>query len=250
MTAAAQPDPQGHADEVTNRVNKYIQDLVDQNKLDITPNARCKVCRDPAVRELVNHLIARGYTSTDIHNTLAAYNRARPMKSRVSYGSICNHRNEHFDIQSPANAILRQIAESTYEAQGKSLAEGTGTLVTYRTFLETLLVRSYEVASDPTQSVDMDLGFKAASKLAEIDRKDEGLLERAQMLSEMNRAVEVMRRFVPTEQWPALQAALRGEAELPPPPRAIGSAQADANPEGVVMVDIDDSPDPEEDRHH
>lgn len=249
MTAAEQPGPQEQADQITNRVNRYIQELVDTNKLDISPNARCKVCREPAVRELVNHMIARGYTSTDIYHSLAAYNRARPMKSRVSYGSVCNHRNEHFDIQSPANAILRQIAESTYEAQGKSLAEGVGTLVNYRSFLETLLVRSYETLSDPMVPVDIDLGFKTASKLAEIDRKDEGLLERAQMLSEMNRAVEVMRRFVPIEQWPALQAALRGEAELPPPPRSIGSARADAESD-VVMVDIDDTPDPEEEHSH
>jgi hypothetical protein len=77
--------------------------------------------------------------------------------------------------------------------------------------------------------------MEAALKLNEIIRKDEGAIDRARMLADMGRIIEVVRTFIPSEQWPEVQAALRGETPV--------SAQTSQTVEGVRMVDIDDTPD-------
>jgi hypothetical protein len=75
----------------------------------------------------------------------------------------------------------------------------------------------------------------AALKLLEALRKDEGAHERAQMMAQMGRIIEAVRTFIPSERWPDVQAALRGEAPI--------SQQTSQAVQGVRMVDIDDTPD-------
>jgi hypothetical protein len=55
------------------------------------------------------------------------------------------------------------------------------------------------------------------------------------LLAEMGRIIEVVRTFIPSERWPEVQAALRGETPV--------SQQTSQAVEGVRMVAIDDSPD-------
>jgi hypothetical protein len=55
------------------------------------------------------------------------------------------------------------------------------------------------------------------------------------MMAQMGRIIDVVRTFVPSERWPDVQAALRGEAPA--------SQQTLQEVEGVRMVDIDDTPD-------
>jgi hypothetical protein len=50
----------------------------------------------------------------------------------------------------------------------------------------------------------------AALKLNEIARKDEGAIDRARILADMGRIIEVVRTFIPSEQSPEVQSALRG----------------------------------------
>ena len=57
-------------------------------------------------------------------------------------------------------------------------------------------------------------------------------LDRARILADMGRIIDVVRTFIPSEQWPDVLAALRGET-----PAAQQSSQA---VDGVRMVDIDD----------
>jgi hypothetical protein len=77
--------------------------------------------------------------------------------------------------------------------------------------------------------------MEAALKLAEALRKDEGAYERAQMMAEMGRIIEVVRTFIPADRWPDVQAALRGETPV--------SQQTSQAVQGVRMVAIDDTPD-------
>jgi hypothetical protein len=63
---------------------------------------------------------------------------------------------------------------------------------------------------------------------------DEGAHERAQMMAEMGRVIEVVRTFIPAE-WPEVQAALRGET--------LVAQQTPQAVEGVRMVPIDDTSD-------
>jgi hypothetical protein len=55
------------------------------------------------------------------------------------------------------------------------------------------------------------------------------------MMAQMGPIIEVVRTFTPSERWPDVQAALRGEGPL--------SQQTSQAVEGVRMVDIDNTPD-------
>jgi hypothetical protein len=77
--------------------------------------------------------------------------------------------------------------------------------------------------------------MEAALKLAEALRKDEGEYDKAQMMAQMGRIIDVVRTFIPAERWPDVQAALRGETPI--------SQQTSRAVAGVRMVDIDDTPD-------
>ena len=97
------------------------------------------------------------------------------------------------------------------------------------------MVKGYQTLVDEDTTVSHRDGMEAALKLNEITRKDEGALERAQTLADMGRIIEVVRTFIPSERWPEVQAALRGETPV--------SAQTSQPVQGVRMVGIDDTSD-------
>ena len=97
------------------------------------------------------------------------------------------------------------------------------------------MVKGYQTLVDEDTTVSYRDGMEAALKLNEIARKDEGAMDRARILADMGRIIEVVRTFIPSERWPEVQAALRGETPV--------SQQTSQAVEGVRMVDIDDSPD-------
>lgn len=240
MTAAREPDNQeSAAAEITSTVARWLKQAQADGALDITPAARCRICRDPIIRELVNAMLSRGFAPITVHDTLGAYNHAQPRERRITYDIVCRHRREHYNLQDPANQVYRAIAEDHYRAEGKDLMSGIGSIVTVRAFFETVMAKSYEQLIDEGP-VDLEDGMKAASKLAEINRRDDGLLERAQMMADLNKAITLMRKYVPVAQWPALQAELRGEEV---PAQAIEAT-------AVRMVDISDESDEDEDPHH
>jgi hypothetical protein len=73
----------------------------------------------------------------------------------------------------------------------------------------------------------------AACRLQELIDSREGQPDLAGMRVELGRIIEVVRTFIPSERWPEVQAALRGDAPIPKP---------EAQPvEGIEMMDIDDS---------
>jgi type I restriction enzyme R subunit len=105
----------------------------------------------------------------------------------------------------------------------------------YDFLLESVMVKGYQTLVDEDTTVSHRDGMEAALKLNEIARKDEGAHERAQILADMGRIIEVVRTFIPSEQWPDVLAALRGETPV--------SQQTSQAVQGVRMVDIDDTPD-------
>lgn len=242
MTAAANPDEPARdpVADVTEMVTQWLAQAKDSGALDITPAARCRICRDPSIRELVNAMLSRGFAPITVSEVLEAYNRRQPKNRRITYDVIRRHRAQDYNLQDPVNSAYRALAERHYKAEGGDLDLGIGSIVTVRGFLETMMVKSYQqMMANPETAPDLDQGFKAASKLAEISRKDDDALERAQMVADLNLAIGLMRKYVPVEQWPALQAELRGE-ELP-----NQIALPSATPE-VRMIEISDEPDAED----
>lgn len=226
--------------EAINAVQGMLDLATEQGNMDATPSVQCRVCRDDLARLLINKLLARALTIEDILDVVEPYNRTLKYKARITYDSIRRHRTKHFPMQVPLNAVLRNVVERRALEAGTNIETATGTLINAMSFLETVMIRGYESASDPGVPVSIETGMKAATKLYEIERKDEGLMERAHMLAEMNRIIELVRTYVPQDRWPALQAALKGE-----PAVIEGQLAADVAP-ARRLIHIDDSPDEED----
>jgi hypothetical protein len=113
--------------------------------------------------------------------------------------------------------------------------EGVATAITPMALLETVMVKGYQTVVDPDTNVDLKTAMLAACRLQELIDSREGEPDIVGMRVEMGRIIEVVRTFVPSERWPEVQAALRGDAPIPRP-----QAQT---VEGIRMVDIDDEPD-------
>jgi hypothetical protein len=218
-------------------VERWVAEAQKSGQLDLTPSDKCRVCRDPVIMGLVNKMLARGFTAPDILDTLDAHNvkLKRDGKPQITKDSIYNHRNRHFDTQAPAAAIWRKIQEDSAREQGMDWTEGVGTVLNAMSYYKTMMVKGYETLIDPMTVISPKDGADAAMKLHEIARKDESAFERAQMMADMGRIIEVVRQFVPSERWPEVQAILRGES-FGNAPQAV---------ESVRVVDIDDTPDEE-----
>ena len=90
---------------------------------------------------------------------------------------------------------------------------------------------------DRDTEVDVKTGMLAACRLQELIDSREGEPDIVGMRVEMGRIIEVVRTFVPSERWPEVQAALRGEIPI--------RQQQPSRVEGVRMVEIDDAADSE-----
>jgi hypothetical protein len=141
----------------------------------------------------------------------------------------------HFPVQQVARATYREILERGARENSVDFIEGVTSAITPLAVLETIMVKGYQTLVDEGTTVSYRDGMEAALKLAEAMRKDEGAQERAQMMADMGRIIEVVRTFIPAERWPDVQAALRGETPV--------SQQTSQTVEGVRMVAIDDGPD-------
>ena len=196
---------------------------------------RCRICRNDQVRTKVNDLLATGASYAMVLRALGDDNAKLEQGDRVTIDSIRNHANRHFPVQQVARATYREILERRAKENSVDFIEGVATAITPLAFLETVMVKRYQTLVDEVTTVSYRDGMEAALKLNEIARKDEGAMDRARILADMGRIIEVMRTFIPSERWPEVQAALRGETTV--------SQQTSQTVEGVRMVDIDDTPD-------
>jgi hypothetical protein len=195
---------------------------------------RCRICRNDQVRTKVNDLLATGASYAMVLRALADDNAKLDRCDRVTIDSIRNHTARHFPVQQVARATYREILERRAN-NSVDFVEGVATAITPLAFLETVMVKGYQTLVDEHTAVSYRDAMEAALKLHEITRKDEGALDRARMLADMGRIIEVVRTFIPSERWPDVQAALRGETPV--------SQQISPVVEGVRMVHIDDTPD-------
>jgi hypothetical protein len=224
------PDPE---EFFRGTVDAWVQRAQAEGQLDLNPVAQCRVCKDPIVRGLVNHMIANGARSPDILHALEAHNLKLQSDGNpsITKTSIYNHKTRHFNVQAPAAALFRQIQEKN---QIGDWEEGVGTILNVMSYYETMMVKGYETMTNPETAITPREGAEAAHKLHEIARQDEGAYEAASMRAEMGRVIEVVRQFVPPDKWPEVQAILRGEGSPRVQPQAV---------ESVRVVEIDDKPD-------
>ena len=210
---------------------RMIQQAATEGALSRVSDPRCRVCRDEVICKTVNKLLARGDTLVDIISTLEAANRSLPQSDKVTYDSLYRHRKRHFDVQNPAWAIHRKIAERRYAEAGKDHEQGIGNMVNHLVFLESMMIKGYETMLEEETVITPKDGLAASLELDEIRRREEGSVDKAKMVAEMSRVINVVRQFVPVEQWPKLQAALSGESA----PQAVASERGI---EAVQMIPI------------
>jgi hypothetical protein len=200
---------------------------------------RCRICRNDQVRKKVNDLLATGASYAMILRALGDDNAKLEQRKRVTIDSIRNHSTRHFPVQQVARATYRDILERRAQENSVDFIEGVATAITPLAVLETVMVKGYQTLVDEHTCVSYRDAMEAALKLNEIARKDDGAVDRARILADMGRIIEVVRTFIPSERWPDVQAALRGETPVSP--------QTSQAVEGMRMVTIDDTPDEDDD---
>ena len=225
---------------VTEAASGVVDESVESTQLAPGANGfhlepRCRICRNDQVRTKVNDLLATGASYAMVLRALGDDNATLEQRDRVTIDSIRNHATRHFPVQQVARATYREILERRAKENSVDFIEGVATAITPMAFLETVMVKGYQTLVDEHTSVSYRDGMEAALKLAEAMRKDEGAQERAQMMADMGRIIEVVRTFIPAERWPDVQAALRGETPI--------SRQTSHAVERVRMVPIEDTPD-------
>lgn len=199
---------------VDKSVDRWIQQARQEGKLEVFPSSRCRVCQEPVIMNMVNKMLARGFTMYDIMGTLESHNLKRKLDRQPEITRAClyAHRARHFDVQSPAGAILRRIQEECAVQFGQDWETGVGTILNVASYYQTMMIKGYETLIDPRTQVSPVDGGKAAEKLDEMKRKSEGDLDRAQMRVQYGRMIEVLRKFTDPQDWPQIQAVLRGES--------------------------------------
>jgi hypothetical protein len=188
---------------------------------------RCHVCRHDGVRQRVNDLLASGASYASTLRALGGD------AVGVTTDSIRRHAQRHFPVQNAARATYREILERRAKENSVDFVEGVATAITPMALLETIMVKGYEKLVDPATEVDVKTGMAAACRLQEMIDSHTDQADWARAQADMGRIVEVVRSFVPSERWPEVQAALRGEAPIRKP--GVQEVQ------GIEMVEIDDS---------
>jgi hypothetical protein len=100
---------------------------------------RCRICRDPDVRRLVNDLLGwrgvpailegrnkrRAITYTDIFSMLEPLNEGRDEKDRITYDSLWVHAKRHYDIEGVVDywtaRFPRELRKALRESRAQNL---------------------------------------------------------------------------------------------------------------------------------
>jgi hypothetical protein len=136
-------------------------------------------------------------------------------------------------VQNVARATYREILERRAKENSVDFVDGVASAITPMAMLETVMVKGYETVVDPGTKVDVKTGLLAACRLQELIDSRDGQVDMARMWADMDRIIKVLKTFIPTERWPEVQAALRGDAPI----RSPEAQELD----GIRMVEIDDS---------
>lgn len=172
---------------------------------------RCHVCRNDEARQKVNELLAAGASYAMTVRALGGDT------GDVTANSIRRHAERHFPVQNAAKATYREILERRALENSVDFVEGLATAITPMALLETVMVRGYETVVDPDTTVDVKTGVLAACRLQEMIDSHADQADWASTQAEMGRIVKVVRTFIPSERWPEVQAAVRGEAPIRKP---------------------------------
>lgn len=186
---------------------------------------RCYVCCEVESLDLVNVLLAGGYTNRQIAETCGHINARRRDNGDeriIRARNVWVHRTAHFNIDKPAQAMLRKIMERHAEKANLDYVNGTGHTVVPLAVIETVMWQGYRKVTDeeaptvPTVKETID----AAAKLHEITQRDSRGAKMADLLHTMDRIIVAAQKFVPSERHEEFLAEVEGR-ELPKKPMEV-----------------------------
>ncbi len=178
---------------------------------------RCRVCRNDAVREKVNELLALGASYAQVARALAADDAELDKCDRVTSDSVRTHAARHFPVQNVARATYREILERRARENAVDFVNGVATALTPMALYETIMVRGYETLVDPGTTVDVNTGMLAAGRLQALVESRAGEMSLAEIIVKMNRVIEAVRSTVPESMWPEIRRQLEGDDDAAEP---------------------------------
>jgi hypothetical protein len=230
-------------DDIAETVSSQLERLRSAGKLNIQTSRRCRICRDDDLRKLVNTLHGHGLTTRSIMDVIdgANVNAGRSKRDIITYDVVYRHLRNHFDIDTPARAVYREILARRAAEEGKDAEQGVGVAVNALSYLETMMVKGFSDLTDENTRVSYSDGAQAAVKLYDLTHREVGAQEMAEMMRKMNYVITAVMTAVPEEYHQDILAVIDGKE----PPRRAMEARAvdDFDPVGADDDDDDDEDD-------
>jgi len=175
---------------------------------------RCKICSDPNLRRLVNKLLALGLTRASVVAALEPLNALR--ESPISWRNVHDHQTRHFDVGGSAQRVYDDIVRRrAAEAGLEDFEDALGVAVNVKSFYEIMMVKGLSTLMAEETIVSPAEGAVAAAKLYELERKESGSVQVAEIMARQNKIIAAVRDIMPPELIPAFMARLRGQ-DAPP----------------------------------
>jgi hypothetical protein len=199
--------------EIQEAVEREVEALKREGRLArIEP--RCRICRNPPLREAVNKMLTMGLTRSGIVEVLDTINADRADDEKITYTHVYRHQKRHFNVSQPAQAVYEAIVAKRQTDTENDFEAALGAAVNVFSFYETMMVKGYAHLRDENTVVPYTDGARAARELHELTRKDAGAQQVAEIMARQNRIISAIQDFVPEDKIPALMARIEGGAEV------------------------------------
>lgn len=212
---------------------------------DRKPEHRCRVCQHPDSLDKVNRLLAIGMSWTDIERQVADINEKRSRNNKITYNSIRNHSNNHFDLQKPANAAYRRILERRAAEVGDQFGEGVERLLTAMGYLDVVAHKGFETLMRDDTTVGYTTGLEAILKLEELQRATSTDSDMAEIRRKVTALYTVVKEVVPSQYWTEIDRRLAemesGESSRVVDAEVIDDEDDDEEFDPIIEHDDEDS---------
>ena len=192
----------GKVDRRTMRVDRpALKEItpveVGGKKYEFVSEPRCRVCRDTGIRQLVDSLLANGYTYQDVTRAVTSLNATLPKNKQLTYASIRVHQKRHMPFEASA---IREIIEKRAQEAQKNFIEGEGTILTPAAYAEVMMVKAHIQLMDEDQKVYPSEGLAAAAALHRFVSDEQGSLDAAQAVSQLGKIIDAVRAICSQDQ--------------------------------------------------
>ena len=195
----------------------------------------CYVCCEVESRDLVNKLIAAGLTNREITDACGGINARRQNDGDnriIRARNVWTHKTQHFNVDKPAQAVLREIAERRAAEQNRDFINGIAHIVTPYAVLEAAMVKGFANITDEATQISVRDTILSATKLDELTNRDASQKKMADLMWQVDRIINAIRDVVPEEYHAAILARVDGR-EAPTAVAAIAESVAETTHQAI-----------------